>query len=127
MSPSKINFSAVGPSVGAGMSFGSRVWRMLTLGHRLGRRTALVLWTATAIGLGLFAGWGWIIAAGLSSTVLALLPCAAMCALGLCGGDSAKKCSEKPAPSGASDKAQEQGEHGSGTVTTTYNSERSTR
>ena len=103
MNASKIDVSALDPSVGASMSFGSRVWRMLTLGNRLGRRTAVVVWMSATIGLGLFAGWGWILAAGLSSTVLALLPCAAMCALGLCGGDAAKKCSEKPAPSGRSD------------------------
>ena len=103
MNSSKINASAVDPSIGAGISFGSLLWRMLTLGHRLGSRTAVVVWTATAIGLGLFAGWGWIVAAGLSSTVLALLPCAAMCALGLCGGNSGKKCSDKTSAGTPSD------------------------
>ena len=103
METSKVDASAMNPSGNVGMSFESRVWRMLTLGHRLGRRTAVVVWTATAIRLGLFAGWGWIVAAGLSSTVLALLPCAAMCALGLCGVNSGKKCSEKTAPRSPSD------------------------
>jgi len=83
------------PSRDAETSVRWRLWWMLTLGDRLGRRSAVVIWIAAAIGLGLFAGWNWLVAAGLSSTVLALLPCAAMCALGLCGGDSRKKCSDK--------------------------------
>lgn len=61
-------------------------WRWLTLGHRIGRRTALVLWTSGVIAVGLATSWSWLVAAGLSSLVLAVLPCAAMCALGLCGG-----------------------------------------
>ena len=98
MEPSNMNATAIEASGDARTSFGARVWRILTLGDRLGRRTALVIWMAAAIGLGLFAGWGWIVAAGLASTVLAFLPCAAMCALGLCGGNSGKECSGKTAP-----------------------------
>ena len=66
------------------------VWRAFTLGGRLNRRTALVIWAAGGIGIGLFLGWDWLVAAGLSSIVVALLPCAAMCAAGLCmrGGES---------------------------------------
>jgi len=98
METSKIDASAMDPSGDAGMSFASRLWRILTLGDRLARRNAVVVWADAAIGLGLFAGWNWVVAAGLSSTVLALLPCAAMCALGLCAGSSGKKCSDKAAP-----------------------------
>ncbi len=105
MDSSKLNAAAIAAVGDAETSFGARVWRILTLGDRLGRRTALVIWMAAAIGLGLFAGWGWIVAAGLASTVsglastvLAFLPCAAMCALGLCGGNSGKECSGKTAP-----------------------------
>jgi hypothetical protein len=93
METSNTNPAASNPSADLETSLGARVWRMLTLGNRLGRRTAVVVWIAAAVGLGLFVGWGWLVAAGLSSTVLALLPCAAMCALGLCGG-SGKKCSD---------------------------------
>ena len=71
---------------------GSRVWRMLTVGGRVSRRTALVLWLIAAIGVALYFGWNLVVAAGLSGIVLGLLPCAAMCALGLCGADSGKKC-----------------------------------
>ena len=70
-----------------------RVWSFLTLGERLGRRAAVVMWLAAAIGLALFLGWGFIVAAGLASIVLGFLPCAAMCALGLCAGSGGKKCS----------------------------------
>lgn len=36
--------------------------------------------------LALYAGWGWLAATGLSAIVVALAPCLAMCALGLCMG-----------------------------------------
>jgi hypothetical protein len=37
-----------------------------------------------AMPLALYAGWGWLVAAGLATTVIALAPCLVMCALGLC-------------------------------------------
>ena len=45
-----------------------------------------VLFGALAIGgaAGLFFGWNWLVAAGLASIVVGILPCLAMCALGLC-------------------------------------------
>ncbi|MEO5765793.1 MAG: hypothetical protein ABIR52_10830 [Casimicrobiaceae bacterium] len=89
------NGSTIVATRNAGASSASRVWRILTFDERLPRRTAVVLWTAAVVGLGLFSGWGFIVAAGLSSLVLGILPCAAMCALGLCGGSSGKKCSDK--------------------------------
>ncbi len=79
-----------------------RVWRILTLGGRLGRRVAVVAWSAAGIGLGLFFGWNWVVAAGLSSIVLGILPCAAMCAAGLCAGGGGGKCAD-PGPKNASD------------------------
>ena len=45
------------------------------------------IWIALAVIL-LFGGaalnWGWLVAAGIAPLLLALAPCAAMCALGLC-------------------------------------------
>jgi hypothetical protein len=38
----------------------------------------------------LYAGWDWLAGAGLATTVVALLPCLAMCALGLCMGRGKK-------------------------------------
>jgi len=93
----KTNATTINPSGIAPVSSASRAWQILTLGDRLGRRTAVVVWLAAAIGLGLFLGWNWVVAAGVSSIVLGLLPCAAMCALGLCGGSRGKKCSDTTA------------------------------
>ena len=43
-----------------------------------------------------FGGWSWLVAAGLAPIILGVLPCLAMCALGLCANRMAKK---EPAPS----------------------------
>ena len=48
-----------------------------------GRRGLLVLGVfALTLGVGL--NWGWLAAAGITPILIGLLPCAAMCALGLC-------------------------------------------
>ncbi|MEO5699328.1 MAG: hypothetical protein ABIS17_10245 [Casimicrobiaceae bacterium] len=73
-----------------GVPMTTRVWRIVTLGDRLSRRVALVAWSATGVGLGLFFGWNWLVAAGLSSVVLGILPCAAMCAAGVCASGGGK-------------------------------------
>jgi hypothetical protein len=39
---------------------------------------------AVLVALGLVLGWGWLAALGLAPIILSLLPCVAMCALGLC-------------------------------------------
>ena len=39
----------------------------------------------------LYFGWNWLVAAGLTSVVIGVLPCLAMCALGLCMGRMSKK------------------------------------
>ena len=52
--------------------------------RRPSRRAAIVTLAVAGAAAGLFFGWGWVVAAGLSSVVLGLLPCAAMCAAGLC-------------------------------------------
>lgn len=38
-----------------------------------------------------FGGWGWLVAAGLAPIILGVLPCLAMCALGLCASRMGKK------------------------------------
>ena len=62
------------------------------IGGRLG---LIVLAIGIAAG-GMAMNWGWLVAVGVAPILLALLPCAAMCALGLCmnraGG---KPCSSK--------------------------------
>jgi hypothetical protein len=42
------------------------------------------LLAVVATGAGLAFNWSWLVAAGVAPILLALAPCAAMCALGLC-------------------------------------------
>jgi YHS domain-containing protein len=48
-----------------------------------GPRTLIVLAVVLVLG-GVALNWGWLVAAGLAPILIALLPCAAMCALGMC-------------------------------------------
>jgi hypothetical protein len=64
---------------------------ILTLGGRMSRRTTLTVLAVAAVASGLVLGWDSLAAAGLSGLVLAVLPCVAMCALGLCAGRSGGK------------------------------------
>ncbi|MGH8632190.1 MAG: hypothetical protein ACREU7_15695 [Burkholderiales bacterium] len=54
------------------------------LRHYLGGRRGVIVLALAAAGIGLYLGWGWLAAAGIAPLLLALAPCAAMCALGLC-------------------------------------------
>ncbi|CAN7386568.1 hypothetical protein LJR235_002279 [Pararhizobium sp. LjRoot235] len=47
-------------------------------------RRGLIALTATVVGLGLALNWSWLVAAGAAPLLLSVLPCVAMCALGLC-------------------------------------------
>ena len=60
-----------------------------------GRRGLLAL-GAGALALGVGLNWGWLAAAGITPVLLAVLPCAAMCALGLCMPGMMKKSSGTP-------------------------------
>ena len=48
-----------------------------------GRRTLFILAIVLIVG-GIALNWGWLVAAGLAPIIIAVLPCAVMCALGLC-------------------------------------------
>ena len=48
-----------------------------------GRRTLFVLAAVLIVG-GIALNWGWLVAIGLAPIIITLLPCAVMCALGLC-------------------------------------------
>jgi len=50
----------------------------------LPRRTLLVVAALILLATGMFVKWDWLVAAGIAPLILGLLPCAAMCALGLC-------------------------------------------
>lgn len=47
-------------------------------------RGGLVLVAAAALAVGIGYNWSWLVAAGIAQLLLSLLPCVAMCALGLC-------------------------------------------
>ena len=50
----------------------------------LGGRWGLIALAAVVVGAGLAFNWSWLVAAGIAPLILAVLPCLAMCALGLC-------------------------------------------
>jgi len=54
------------------------------LRYYLGGRRGLIVLTVIALGAGLILNWSWLVAAGIAPLLLALAPCAAMCALGIC-------------------------------------------
>ena len=64
-----------------------------------GRRTWVALAAILLVG-GAALNWGWLVAAGIAPLLLALAPCAAMCALGLCmkGGNACKSESNAAVP-----------------------------
>lgn len=69
--------------------------------HYLGGRRGLVILAVAALAAAAFLNWGWLVAIGAAPLLLALAPCAAMCALGLCmnrmGGKSCSSDSKTKA------------------------------
>lgn len=61
--------------------------------YGLRSRTGKLVIGAGVVAGGLLLGWDWLVAAGLAPLVLGVLPCAAMCALGLCMRPGGKSCS----------------------------------
>ena len=60
----------------------------------VGGKRGLIVLSVGAVVAGAALGWDWLVAVGVAPVLLAALPCAAMCALGLCmnkAGD--KSCS----------------------------------
>jgi len=79
------------------LSFAQTVLGLLR--HYLAGRRGLLLLGAAAVGVGLYFSWGWLAAVGVAPVLLALAPCAAMCALGLCmRGGGGKSCSTDSKP-----------------------------
>jgi hypothetical protein len=63
----------------------------ITLGGRFSPRASSIALTLAGAGAGLFFGWEWLVAAGLAPLLVAVLPCAAMCVLGLCASRMGNK------------------------------------
>ena len=70
-----------------------RYW-ISALRFRLGTRGLIILAVAV-IGAGLALNWSWVVAIGLAPILLAILPCAVMCALGICMPKGEKSCSQQ--------------------------------
>jgi hypothetical protein len=68
----------------------------------LSGRRRLILAALLVAAAGTYLGWGWLVAAGIAPILIALAPCAAMCALGLCmskmGGKSCSNTSKDETP-----------------------------
>ncbi len=71
--------------------------------QRLDRRYRLLIIATLIIAAGLWLGWEWLAAIGALPLLLSLLPCVAMCALGLCmrgGSSSCENQAGKPPGNG---------------------------
>jgi hypothetical protein len=67
---------------------------LYALRYYLGSRRGLLVLAGLAIAAGLALNWSWLAAAGIAPILISVLPCVAMCALGLCMNRSAgKSCS----------------------------------
>ena len=52
--------------------------------YYLTRRRTLIVGALAIVAGGMALNWGWLVAAGFAPLILGFLPCAAMCALGMC-------------------------------------------
>ena len=67
-------------------------------------RSKRIIGLLIIVALGMYLNWGWFVAIGIAPLVLGVLPCAAMCALGLCMGHGKNtSCSTKTQQSDSSD------------------------
>jgi hypothetical protein len=53
--------------------------------YHLANRWVLLSLGGLVVVIGVALNWGWLVAAGVAPVLVALAPCAIMCALGLCG------------------------------------------
>lgn len=61
-----------------------------------GSRIGLVVIAGVAIVAGLWFNWSWLVAAGVAPLIVGVLPCVAMCALGVCMMGMEKNAAAKP-------------------------------
>ena len=75
--------------------------------YYLGGRRGLIVLSGAAVAAGLWLGWSWLAAAGIAPILVAVLPCVAMCALGLCmnraGGKSCSTSANAREPAAPTD------------------------
>jgi hypothetical protein len=63
----------------------ARDW-LYALGYWLRGRRGVAVLVVSAVVIGGALNWSWLVAVGIAPLLIAVLPCAAMCALGLCMG-----------------------------------------
>ncbi|MEZ5933077.1 MAG: hypothetical protein R3F54_14220 [Alphaproteobacteria bacterium] len=73
------------------------------LRYWLGGRRGLVFSAIALVGFGLWLNWGWLVSLGVAPLILSILPCAAMCALGLCMHHKGKADPSKTDPTDRDD------------------------
>ena len=66
----------------------------------LSGRRGLIIAGIAVVAAGLALGWNWLTAIGAAPIILALAPCAAMCALGTCAMMKANSAGTPPSPPG---------------------------
>ena len=74
------------------------------LAHWLGGRRGLLIAALLTASGGLWLGWPSLVAAGLAPLLLSVLPCVAMCALGLCMKGHGQSRESKPTADKTPDK-----------------------
>src|SRR5712691_3280995 len=86
----------------------ARDWIQVVRYYASGRRGILILATAAIVG-GLALNWNWLAATGIAPILIAMLPCAVMCGLGLCMNKFVgKSCApDQSRPSTAADQTAE--------------------
>lgn len=63
----------------------------------IGGRRSLIFLAIGVVGAGAWLNWSWLAAIGVAPILIALAPCAVMCALGLCAMGGKKSCSSEDA------------------------------
>src|SRR3546814_11929122 len=75
--------------------------------YYLGGRRGLLILAGLVLAAGLVLNWSWLVAVGIAPILIAVLPCVAMCALGLCmsraGGRSCSPAAGDRTAAAASD------------------------
>ncbi len=78
------------PMISLAQNVVDAIWPYVT-----GKR-GMILMAAAVAAAGMVMNWSWLVATGIAPLLLAILPCAAMCALGLCMNHGRKNsCSNR--------------------------------
>lgn len=86
-----------------------RPWAVVRNAIRARPRTAVIGAALGVVTAGLAMNWSWLVATGIAPILVAIAPCAVMCALGLCMNRlTGQRCSAETVAQGAADPAPDQ-------------------